>query len=146
MLTPSRSATGRHLHQARKQRLLAALVTLEHLGPKAALAIHRHGERKRVDAGLELPRAVPIAVARTRLRAHVRARLQVLRDLRVQQPVQCRLDDLTQEVRVIDQRLTRAGRQSVKLTPLPRTIVLAACRTASLGLGIVHSCHRFRAG
>ena len=70
------------------------------------------GKRRRPVVGLEPPGAVPVAVARARARAFVRARLQVLRDLGLEEAVEGRLDQSTQVGGVVDQRLTRADRPS----------------------------------
>src|SRR5690606_29573960 len=67
---------------------------------------------QRADARLELPPPVPVAVASAPLGAFIRAGLQMLGDLRIQESIQHRLDQITQEARVIDQRLTRNHRQS----------------------------------
>src|SRR5690554_5541109 len=101
-----------HLHQRPNERLLAALVPLEQLTLERPLTIHRHRQRQRADARLELPTPVPVAVASAPLGAFIRAGLQVLGDLRIQESIQHRLDQITQEARVIDQRLTRNHRQS----------------------------------
>lgn len=46
----------------------------------------------------------------------------MLGDLRVEEAIEGRLNELAYEVRVVDQRLTRAGRQSPILEPSHRSL------------------------